>query len=82
MEPFRPVENATMTAETQAILKAALALPEAERILLADILLDAISPDAEACSEEEFAAELDRRAAECEKDPSLAVPLWEAIGED
>ncbi len=71
-----------MTAETQAILKAALALPEAERILLTDMLLNAMSPDAEACTEDDFAAELDRRAAECEKDPSMAVPLWDALGED
>jgi putative addiction module component (TIGR02574 family) len=71
-----------MTAETQAILRAALALPEAERILLADELLEAISPDPGPCTEEEFAAELDRRAADCERDPSLAIPLSDVLKEN
>jgi hypothetical protein len=53
-----------MTTETQDIFRAAMALPEAERILLADELLEA-----------EFAVELDRRAAECRRDPSITIPL-------
>ena len=71
-----------MTAETQAILSAALALPEAERILLAEQLLEALSPEAESCTEEEFAAELDRRSAEYDRDPSIAIPLSEVLRED
>jgi putative addiction module component (TIGR02574 family) len=70
-----------MTAETQAILNAALALPEAERILLAEQLLEALSPEAGPCTEEEFAAELDRRAAEYDRDPSIAISLSDVLQE-
>jgi putative addiction module component (TIGR02574 family) len=85
---MRPIETVveprsfSMTAETQAILKAVLALPETERMLLTDELLEAISPDVRPLTEEEFAAELDRRAAEIERDPSMGIPLSDVLQED
>jgi putative addiction module component (TIGR02574 family) len=78
----RRVEEAPMTAETQAILNAALALPEAERVLLAEQFLEAFFPEPGPCTEEEFTAELDRRAAELDRDPSIAIPLSDVLKED
>jgi putative addiction module component (TIGR02574 family) len=71
-----------MTTETQNILRAAMALPDSERLLLAEELLEASSPEADPCTEEEFAADLDRRAAECVRDPSIAIPLSDLLRED
>jgi putative addiction module component (TIGR02574 family) len=71
-----------MTTETQDILRAAMALPAVERILLAEELLEATSLDTDPCTEEEFAAELDRRAAECARDPSITIPLSDLLHED
>jgi putative addiction module component (TIGR02574 family) len=82
LKQLTEAEDYSMTAETQAILNAALALPEPERILLAEQLLEAISPDAESDTEEDFAAELDRRAAECEREPSCTIALADVLKED
>lgn len=71
-----------MTAETKAILNAALALPEAERVLLAEELLEVLSPEPGQGTDEEFAAELDRRAAEFERDPSIAISLSDVLQEE
>jgi putative addiction module component (TIGR02574 family) len=71
-----------MTAKTRAVLKAALALPPAERMLLAEELLEVLSPQVKRMTESEFAAELDRRFAEYEKDPSTAIPLSEVLSKE
>jgi putative addiction module component (TIGR02574 family) len=71
-----------MTTETRDILRAAMALPDAERMLLVEELLEGISPDLDPCTEEEFAAELDRRSAECRRDPSITIPLSDLLQED
>jgi len=64
--------------QTQAILQAALALPEAERELLVECLLESLDPPGEVMTDEEFAAELDRRVAELDADPSKAIP-WSEV---
>jgi putative addiction module component (TIGR02574 family) len=56
-----------MSPQTKALLDAALALPDEERGILVDHLLESLGePDEEfvEVTEEEFVAELQRRAAE------------------
>src|SRR5947209_5591655 len=72
--PPLPRGAAGMSTEMQAILDAALALPEGERELLVGCLLESLSPGADEMSDDEFYAELERRAAELEQDPSTAIP--------
>jgi putative addiction module component (TIGR02574 family) len=67
-----------MNDRFQAILDAALALPEAERELLVEQLLESLPPGFPPLNDEEMLAELERRAAEYEKDPSIAIP-WSEV---
>jgi putative addiction module component (TIGR02574 family) len=67
-----------MNPQTQAILDAALALPEAERALLVERLLETLSPEGEALTDDELFAELERRREEYERDPSIGIP-WEEV---
>jgi putative addiction module component (TIGR02574 family) len=76
------VEKDPVTSQTQAILDAALTLPEAERAELVDRLLETLPPEIEGFTDEEFHAELERRQAEFEKDPSVAVPWDKALLEE
>ncbi len=72
-----------MTSQTQALFDAAMALPEDERWLLVERLLETFPPPPdEDLTEEEFAAELDRRAAEIAKDPSQAIPWQDVVMDD
>ena len=66
-----------MISETQAIYQAALALPDAERLQLAERLMESLSPTEDNLGEGEFVAELDRRFAEIEKDPTSGIPWTE-----
>jgi len=66
-----------MDPQTQAVYEAVLALPEAERILLVERLLEDLGPEPDEMSDDEFAAELDRRHAEHQRDPSTGVPWSE-----
>jgi putative addiction module component (TIGR02574 family) len=66
-----------MDTNSQSILEVALKLPEAERVLLVNRLLDSLSPEAEDPSEEALAAELDRRLAEFHQDSTSAIPWSE-----
>ncbi len=67
-----------MTKESQAIFDAALALTESERALLAERLLDSLSPEQGELSEEELIAELDRRRAELEHGLVEPIP-WSEV---
>jgi putative addiction module component (TIGR02574 family) len=67
-----------MSDRFQSVLNAALALPEAERVILIDDLVESLPPDTGPLSDEEMLAELERRHAEFEKDSSLAIP-WEEV---
>jgi putative addiction module component (TIGR02574 family) len=64
-----------MKMKKQDVFEAALALSEKDRALLADKLLQSLPAGQSELSDEELAAELDRRFAEFKKDPSTAV-LW------
>jgi putative addiction module component (TIGR02574 family) len=67
-----------MENQFEAILKAALALPETQRVLLIDELVESLPPDTGPYSDEEITAELERRWAEFERDPSIAIP-WSEV---
>jgi putative addiction module component (TIGR02574 family) len=66
-----------MDASTKTVFDAALALPETERAALAEQLLASLSRDGDT-DDEELTAELERRAAELERDPSGGIP-WEQL---
>jgi putative addiction module component (TIGR02574 family) len=71
-----------MTPQTEAVLQAALALPETERLLLVERLMETLPPECDEVTEEEFIAELDRRRAEMERDPSVGIPLSDVLKEE
>lgn len=66
-----------MSDQFESILKAALALSEMQRVLLIDELVESLPPETGPYSDEEMLAELERRRAEYEKDPSSAIPWSE-----
>ena len=68
-----------MSPQTQALLDAALALPEADRALLVEGLLDSLSEEGDDRTDEELVAELDRRRAEMADGTDPGIPasdLW------
>lgn len=67
-----------MDANTQAILQAALALPEDARLNLAHELLDSLPPELDDLSDEELLAELKRRSAEIDNGAVKLVP-WSEV---
>ena len=67
-----------MTSETQSVYQAALALPDSERLKLVERLMETLPPPEDDLTEDEFVAELDRRFAEIQKDPSGGIP-WSQI---
>jgi putative addiction module component (TIGR02574 family) len=67
-----------MNDRYESILKAALALPEAERIFLIDDLMESLPPDTGPLSDEEMLAELERRHAEVEQGLVKPIP-WEEV---
>jgi putative addiction module component (TIGR02574 family) len=67
-----------MTPQSQSIFDAALALPEAERALLVERLLETLSPEPAELTVDQLEAELDRRFAEYQRDPSVGIP-WPEI---
>ena len=67
-----------MKTQTKNVFDAALALSESDRALLAKKLFKSLRDDQPELSDPELAAELDRRFAEYQKDPSKAVP-WSKL---
>ena len=68
-----------MSPQTQALLDAALALPEAGRALLVEGLLESLSEEGDDRTDEELVAELDRRRAEMADGTDPGIPasdLW------
>ena len=66
-----------MKPETQALFDAALALPEVERVLLVERLLESLPPETDGLSDEELLAELERRRAEVEQGVAKPIPWSE-----
>jgi putative addiction module component (TIGR02574 family) len=73
-----PRERSVVKLTSEEIVDAALALPVEERAVIVERLLESISPDEEATSEEELAAELDRRRAESLQSGDLGIP-WDEL---
>lgn len=67
-----------MNANSQAILDGALRLPEADRVLLVNRLLDSLPPGVKDPADEALAAELDRRLADFHQDQTSAIP-WNEL---
>jgi putative addiction module component (TIGR02574 family) len=53
-----------VNAQTSTLIEAVLALPESERLLVAERLLETLPPELADLSDEEFAQELQRRRTE------------------
>ncbi|MBI1914151.1 MAG: addiction module protein [Planctomycetes bacterium] len=66
-----------MEPQYQSLFDAVLALPEAERILLVQRLLDSLPPTTEIMQEDELETELDRRYEEIEQGQAGLVPWSE-----
>jgi putative addiction module component (TIGR02574 family) len=71
-----------MPSSRQAIFEAALALPEAERALLVERLLESLPPEPEALTDGELSAELERRSTDFERGTADAIPWSELIKEE
>jgi len=71
-----------METKTQTIFDAAQALPESERALLVERLLETLSPEPAELSEEEMVAELDSRRKDLEAGTAEAIPWSELKKED
>jgi putative addiction module component (TIGR02574 family) len=67
-----------MTIPNQAVFEAALALAEDERALLAERLLESLSPDRDELTDDEFFAELERRRTEVEQGLVKPIP-WSEV---
>ena len=67
-----------MTTTTKSLLESALALPESERLELADALWQSLPDDMEEMDDEALAAELQRRSEEMDRDPTAGVS-WEEV---
>ena len=66
-----------MNGQTKQVFAAALALPESQRARLAEQLLETISLDIDGLSDDELAAELDRRRMQVRRGKARVVPWSE-----
>ena len=67
-----------MSTDPQSILTAALTLPDADRAMIAERLMDSLPDnDVDGMTDEEFEAELERRHEEAMGDPSVMIPWTE-----
>jgi putative addiction module component (TIGR02574 family) len=66
-----------MDRKSQAVLEAALALPEAERAEIAAELLATLKDEDVTLANLELATELERRLEECRQDPAATIPWSE-----
>jgi putative addiction module component (TIGR02574 family) len=67
-----------MNGQTKQVFAAAFALPEFQRAQLAEQLLETISLDIDELSDDELAAELDRRGMQVRRGKALVVP-WSKL---
>ena len=76
------VNNGGMNPQSQDLFQSAMSLPESERADLAASLIRSLDPQFEKDADEAWAAELLRRAAELDANPSLAITrseLWKRV---
>ena len=68
-----------MSPSGTTLLESVLSLPEAERLAIAEALLSSLPDDDLAeLDDAAFAAELQRRSDEMDKDPSVCIP-WSEV---
>lgn len=70
-----------MDPKSRAVLDAAMELPESDRAIIAETLLDTLAPDIDGLAGDELEAELDRRLREALDDPSATIPWSELKSE-
>ena len=66
-----------MGPKCRDLLHAAIELPEGERAIIAERLLETLAPDDDDPFDDELAVELDRRLDESVKNPSTTLPWTE-----
>lgn len=71
-----------MNAQSEQIFSAALGLPEAERAVLAERLLKTLSLDVDELTDDELAAELERRRKEVTRGKVRLIPWSELRDEE
>ena len=72
-----------MSETAEAILAAAMSLPDDDRAMIVERLLGSLpDDDVDGMSDESLEAELDRRAAEHANDPSVVTPWTEFRWDD
>ena len=71
-----------MSSLGQSILDAALALPESDRVLLVERLLETLPSEAEEVTDDELFAELERRSADFDSGRADPVPWSELQKKD
>jgi putative addiction module component (TIGR02574 family) len=67
-----------MSTAASTLLESALALPEAERLVIAEALLASLPEDFVEVDDYVLEQELLRRSAEIDKDPSVIIP-WSEV---
>jgi putative addiction module component (TIGR02574 family) len=67
-----------MTPDSQAVLSAALALPEPDRRALVERLLETLPPELDEFNDEQFYQELERRRVEVEEGAVKPIP-WSEV---
>ena len=67
-----------MSPSTQQILASAMALPEGERLELAELLFSASEPPAPALAGDAWSEEIDRRSAEFDTESTTYLP-WPEV---
>ena len=68
--------------QNQAVFEAALALPESERALLVERLLESLTPEPDVLTDDELLGELERRRTEVEQGLVKPIPWSEVRFED
>jgi putative addiction module component (TIGR02574 family) len=70
-----------MGPKCRELLHAALELPEGERAIIAERLIETLSPEDADPFDDDLAVELDRRLEESRKDPSTTLP-WSKLRDE
>ncbi|MBI1831042.1 MAG: addiction module protein [Planctomycetes bacterium] len=67
-----------MNATVTTLLESILALPERDRLMILDAILESMPEDSSQVDDEEFSQELTRRSEEAKADPNAGIP-WSEV---
>ncbi len=70
-----------MTTQVETVFQDAMALNAADRLTIAERLLETLEPDTELIADDEWAAELKRRSEEFASDSSVGIP-WQQLRDE